>query len=491
MRKSIREKLQDAKKSKEPQLKLQSFDELLALVLGGPPLPTQYRFITDDARLRAYKGPAGCAKTSTLMAAGLMRSLYTPGSKGYVSRHDYNDIFSTIGERFFTMIDRLPKGMILQRDKSPPMTVWLRPIPQWDEEKQEWDETPSKITFMGLKDAVVGVEASWWLVDEANEVDEARIHEIDLRMRNSGGEYMVGLAFNPPDKHHWLYTACTGRDHQDRKIAEPWLKLYEPQPRENQVNLDDDYYDRFTHLREDERQRYVDGEWGATFDGQPVFKEFKYAVHVRDGLKPHPDRPLFRFWDFGYYRPYCVWAQLDWQGRLLHFHEYLGSNMEATAFARACKAITAERFPYATSVLDFGDPAVVQKKDTGSTLGVLAREGITMRYRTAPIERGLNIMRRTMNTMIEGEPAAQWDRRGCPILIQALRGGYALDDKGEKPVKDGFYDHPVDADRYGFLNVLGGMHTGYLTGDSAGGGSSHGNHNLPTSVAYDPAYDQR
>ena len=490
MRKSIREKLQDAKKEKQEQIKLQSFDELLTLILGGPPLPTQYKFITDTARLRAYKGPAGCAKTSTIVAAGLMRSLYTPGSKGYISRHDYNDIFSTTGERFFQMIERLPKGVVLDRDKSPPMTIWLQPIPQLMPDGSV-DDRPCKITFTGLKDAVVGVEASWWIIDEANEVDEARIHEIDLRMRNSGGEYMVGLAFNPPDKHHWLYTACTGKDHQDRKIREPWLTLYEPLPRENMVNLDADYYDKQAlHLREDEKQRYIDGEWGATFDGQPVFREFKAAVHVRDNLAPNLDRTLFRFWDFGYYRPYCVWAQLDWQGRLLHFYEYLGSNKEATAFARECKAITNEKFPQARQIMDFGDPAVVQKKDTGQTLNILAKEGITMRYRTAPIERGINIMRRTLNTMIDGEPAAQYDRRGCPILIQALRGGYHLDDKGEKPVKDGFYDHCVDADRYGFLNVLGGIDTSYLTGGSQGGGTQ-GPIALPTSVAYDPRFDPR
>lgn len=485
MRKTLREKLADAKKAGDKQFEVDGFDGLLRLLLGGDPLPTQYRFICDPDRIRAYKGPAGCAKTSTLAAAGLLRALYMPGSKGFVSRNDYNDLMDTTAQRMEEMIARLPKGTLIERDKSPPMKWWIRPIAGAIGVNGEPDDTPSQITFMGLKDQIVGVEANWWIIDEADEVEEQRIHQVNTRLRHKGADFMIALAFNPPDKNHWLYTACTGKDMRERKVVEPWMKLYEPIPSENNRNLPTNYYETLAKtLTEDQRQRYVDGEWGATFEGSPVFREFKYATHVKDRLKPDPQRPLLRFWDFGYRRPYCVWAQLSYEGVLQHYWEYLGDSIEAKEFVARCQSITAERFPDCHEILDFGDPAAVQKKDTGSTLAVLLSAGIRLRYRVTTIEYGLDLMRRTMNTMINGEPAVQYDRRGCPFLIQALRGGYHMDEKGVKPEKDGIYDHPVDADRYGFVNVLG------IHGKPTYAGSNAYkvpgvNAPLPTSVAFD------
>lgn len=498
MRKSLREKLAEAKREGAPQQAVAGFDGILKLLLGGDPRPTQYKFITDTERLKAYKGPAGCAKTSTLVSGGLLRALFSPGSKGLIARQDYNDLLGTTGLRAQEMIDRLPPGILLERDKSPPMRWWIRPIPRRDPVTGETVDTPSMITFMGLKDSLGSYEFDWAAVDEADETDEARIHEITTRLRHTKAfmpNYALSLAFNPPDKTHWLYTACTGKDFQEKAVAPPWLKLYEPIPNENAINLKAGYYEELTRtLPEDMKQRLVDGEWGSTFLGAPVYRPFKYAVHVRDGLAFDPQRPLLRGWDFGYYRPACVWAQFTWQGHLLILKEYLGHQMDAAEFARRCKALTAEWFPVHGGVVDFGDPAVVQKKDTGRTLSVLSAEGIQMRFRSSLIHEGVEIIRRLLNTMIDGAPAIQFDRRGAPITVQAMRGGYHLDDKvpegganskGLKPKKDGFFEHIADALRYLVLNVVGGG--GYSASGGSGGSSSGGAGNLPTDVSYDPA----
>lgn len=472
MRKSNLEKLRETKRAEMKPTEVEGLDGLIKLMLGGDYNPTQKAFIYDPARIKAYKGPAGCAKTSTLAAAGLARALLQPGSKGFVSRNDYNDLMDTTALRMQEMLNRLPKGILLDRDKSPPMKWYLRSaIP---------DGEPSQITFMGLKDDVVGVEANWWIIDEMNEVEENRIHQINARLRAPGGNYMLAGAFNPPDKHHWLYTACTGKDFQDRKLQgkDPWMKLYEPQSRENVRNLPDDYYENLAKtLPEDQRQRYVDGEWGSTFDGQPVYREFKYPVHARTNLQFDRNVRLLRFWDFGYTRPAVLWAQFDWQGRLYILREFLGQNMEATEFIGRVQQQTREHFPGASNIMDYGDPAVVQKKDTGSTLHLFHKAGITMYYQTSTIEKGLQLLRQRLNLLIDGEPGIQFDRRFASITIAGLRGGYRMDDKGAKPVKDGYYDHLMDALRYGVLNTLGG-------------GLSHTQGDLPTNLSYDPSKDQ-
>lgn len=467
MRKSNVERLRESKAKAQPQTELEGVEGLLTLLLGGPLLRTQRQFIYDTDRIKGYKGPAGCAKSSTLAAIGLSRALLQPGSKGFVSRNDYNDLQDTTVLVMQEMLNRLPKGVLLDRDKSPPMKWWIRPAVEGD---------PSEITFMGLADDVVGIKANWWLVDEMNEVVENRIHQINARLRAEGGDYLLAGAFNPPDKHHWLYTACTGNDFQDKFVKKPWMKLYEPQAKENVVNLPEGYYETLAEtMPEDQRMRYVDGEWGSDFGGQPVYREFKYGLHVRDGLKFDKSQVLYRFWDFGYARPACIWAQLTYEGHLLILREHMGHNVEVGPFADYIKAQTVQRFPHPRGIVDFGDPAVVQKKDTGSTLGELWKHGIQMQYQSSTIEKGLKLVRHRFTTLIDGEPAVQIDRAGCPILVSAVRGGYALDKKGEKPVKDGYYDHLADTFRYGVLNIDNG---GYTVGED-----------LPTSVATVPTYN--
>lgn len=132
--------------------------------------------------------------------------------------------------------------------------------------------------------------------------------------------------------------------------------------------------------------------------------------------------------------------------------------------------------------MDYGDPAVTQKKDTGSTLAQLSKEAITMRYRTSGIEEGLRIIRTELERTIEGEPSIMFDRKGCPLLIQAMRGGYHLDDEGVKAVKDGFYDHLADAFRYGCINI-------FVSGGSMVNGTGGFGGQQVESLAYDRSAD--
>jgi len=449
VRKSALERFREAKSATTGEQQQLDYDGLFALLLGGEINPTQKAFAYSPERLKAYMGPAGCAKTSTLCASGLMRALLQPGSKGLVARADYNDLMDTTALRLEEMVNRLPRGVLLDRDKSPPMKWWIRPAVEGGD--------VSQVTFMGLKDMLGSYEFNWAIVDEAAEVEEARIHEINTRLRHKGGDYSVGLAFNPPDKHHWLYTACTGRDFQDKVTGDAWLKLFLPSPRENITNLPPDYYENLAKsLPPDMRQRLIEGVWGSTFEGQPVYREFRSGIHIRDTAKWYVGDTLLRFWDFGYQRPACIWAKVDTFGRLIIFKEHLGESTEATAFAKRCIALTQQSFPGAEQTIDFGDPAVVQKKDTGQTLAEFYKAGILIRYKKTQIDTGVRRLRQLMEQLVEGEPAFQVSA-SCHVLTSALRGGYHMDKDGQKPFKDGYYDHLCDALRYGVDNVYGGM----------------------------------
>jgi len=470
VRKSNLERRRDARRGAGPQVALSSVDDLLTLMLGGPPNPTQRAFIFDNSFSRAYKGPAGCAKTSTLCAAGLLRALLIPNSRGFVSRADYNDLMDTTLQRMQEMLERLPKGLLLDRDKSPPMKWWIEPIGIPGDEDRE----PSQITFMGLKDALGSIEADWWIVDEADEVDKRRWDEIHSRMRGpTKGNYMVAAAFNPPDKQHWLYEECTGLNFQNKKTGRPvTIKLFEPRPDENVRNLPDGYYQRLTEkLPEDMRMRLVQGEWGVTHPGQPVYREFRREWHVRRRLKWEEGMELIRFWDFGYRYPYCGFSTFDAEGRWLILDEYVKNDIEAEPFARDVQRYTATNFPRPSRVIDFGDPAARQKKDTGSTLVAIGKAGVRLRYQISTIKEGLRICRGKLTETINGEPAVQFAAEAVPVLIGALSGGYHTDDRGD-PVKDGYYDHPADGWRYGAVNLFSGQAytSGYSLPDSLASG---------------------
>jgi hypothetical protein len=483
MRKSARERLIDAKRKKHSLVEMNSIDDLLRLLACGhqPPEeralnPTQRAFIYSPARIKAYKGPAGCAKTSTLCAAILARAILEPGTKYLIARHDYNDLVDTTALRMTEMLELLPPGTLLERDKSPPMKWYIRPastrLPDGS-----IDETPSQITFMGLKDNPGGYEFTAAAVDEADEVPEQRIHWINSRLRYKGNAKSIMMAFNPPDVNHWLYTACTGLNAQGQHVEKPWIDLFEPEPKENVRNLDADYYQILTQsLPEDMRQRLVDGQWGSVFPGDPVIRQFRRSIHVRDRIEFVQEGTLFRFWDFGYQRPCCLWAQVTQAGQVRVLRELLGKQQEASDFGKQVLARTAEWFPDAHRFLDYGDPAVKQRKDTGQTLAVLYKEGIHIQSKHHSFDLSMALLRRQFERLVNGEPAIIIDRRHAILLINALSGGYHLKDDGITPHKDGFYDHEVDALRYGVDNVLGASQTGVT---------------LPLSIAYDPSTDQR
>ena len=489
MRKSVVEKLADMKRKHTKPTEM-TLEDIFLLLLDGDRArdqrqanPTQRAMAFDpiivgangrpDTKLNfkyyGYMGPKGCAKTSTICSVGMMRSMFTPGSKGFVGRADYNDLKGTTRLRLAQMLGRLPRGTLLDRSKDPPEKWIIQSVPVLSPEGDIINDDPSEITFIGFNSLDEGgsYEFDWGVADEATEISRDSMTAAGGWMRNmprgwtpesAEGRYRIYLAYNPPDNFHWLYTAHTGLNFEGRRVEIPWIKLFLPTPRENQRNLPLGYYEEMARsMTEDQRIRLVEGRYGCLFEGSPVVPQFKYDVHARDIADRYdPYSPLYRFWDFGFRHPFCIWAQHDERGRLLHLREKMGQDIEIDPFVDEIRRIEAQHFKNHKDFRDYGDPAARQKKDTGQTQKRLLDKGIVLQYKTGrTIDDGLQIMRIEMNKMIDGEPALQYDKNGVPILIAALRGGYHVDDTG-KPVKDGYYDHPADTDRYGIDNVTGG-----------------------------------
>ncbi len=185
-----------------------------------------------------------------------------------------------------------------------------------------------------------------------------------------------------------------------------------------------------------------------------VFGEFDAAVHVRP-VEYDPNLPLYRALDFGFVNPFvCLWIQVDADGAVRVIDEYVRSRATIDIHASEMKARTP--CPEERIAATFCDPAGAGRSDITGTSIVreLRGLGIATRYRRSGILEGIELIRRAIRSG-DGRSSLMVSPR-CVRLIEAMECYHYPDDgrtaPGELPLKDGVYDHPIDALRYFFIN---------------------------------------
>ncbi len=411
--------------------------------------PTQVSFLQDSSRVKAYMGPGGSGKTMIGVAEIIMLALSIPDSKWLIARRDYNDLKNTTMRKCYEMLARLPDGIILDRVRTPPETIWLKPIAS----RENPNPAPSSITFMGLSDWVGSYEYCGIFVDELDEVEDKYFWQLVSRLRYSPlgialPYYPISGSFNPPPKTHWLYKFCTGSDFEGVPYEDgiPKISLHTPKMFENAGNLPAGYYESMDSMPEELRQRYQKGEWVDVYPGAPVVKQFNEKMHVNKNIT-FKNHTLKRSWDFGYNRPFALFIQEKTNGVIEVMSEYFGKQVTGNTFINHVQTITAQTYSDNLGVEDCGDPAVDQMKDTGKMLNLLRDAGIDMFFRDVPFDISIQLLRKGFEELIDGEPSIQI-HPSCYWLIAGLKGGYHLKDDGVTPKKDGTYDHGVDTLRY-------------------------------------------
>ena len=192
-----------------------------------------------------------------------------------------------------------------------------------------------------------------------------------------------------------------------------------------------------------------------------VFDQFDTAIHVRP-TDYDPNLPLYRSLDFGFANPFvCLWIQpvpsevegVDGVGVVRVIDEYVRTRATIDVHAAELKS----RTPFGESrvIATFCDPAGAGANDvTGtSTVRELRSLGINTRYRRSSIAEGIELIRRAIRAG-DGKSRLVISPK-CPRLIEAMTCYHYPDSPSgdEIPLKDGVYDHPIDALRYFFINV--------------------------------------
>lgn len=439
-----------------------NYDLLVQTILGGPPSETQRAFIFSPNRIAWFTGPYGSGKTGALVCSVVLPALIYPDSKWFVARETYWTLQETTLGDFERYILRLGSNIVVDRQKGPPYKVWLASgLRKADGRPEE----PSLVVFHSLDDMdkLGSTQFSGVAVDEANEIQQPIAAALDGRLRHRRehyemrpeGPFFLRFASNPVRRSHWLHQYFCAEP--DCKLQEPWGIKFKSKPYENAANLPPNYYEDIGKgMTQEQKLRFVLGECGPDPKGDGVYSEFRPEMHVKEGLKYDPKFPLIRGWDFGRRRPAVVWAQLV-EGQLRRLAAMMGDNISLERFYERVMNRTSMQFFEAREFLDYCDPSGNQKRDVSeeTSISILQKKGLNPRWRDVKLETGIELVGKGLTTLTsKGEARSVFDRANCSLLIEGYLGGYcwpkptALREVHDKPFKDGFYEHLMDADRY-------------------------------------------
>ena len=185
-----------------------------------------------------------------------------------------------------------------------------------------------------------------------------------------------------------------------------------------------------------------------------VFAEFDSTIHVKP-VDYDANLPLYRSLDFGFVNPFvCLWIQVDGDGVVRVIDEYVRSRATIDVHAEEIKGRTPGGEGRLAST--FCDPAGAGVNDVTGTSIVreLRSMGVAVRYRRSGILEGIELVRRAIRA---GDGKSRLViSPNCQRLIEAMRCYHYPDSlagsSAELPLKDGIYDHPIDALRYFFVN---------------------------------------
>jgi hypothetical protein len=348
---------------------------------------------------------------------------------------------------------------------------------------------------------LLSLELTGAWINEAREINWAVFNAIQGRLgrfprKADTGPYWFGLwaDTNPPDVDSDWYKFFEKQDHADAVAAlekivpgltvDTYRKLFrQPSGRspqaENLANLAEGYYQRLAIGKDPEWIKvYIDGEYGFTTDGKPVWPEYVDQIHCPEEKekwpKPTPALPIVRSWDFGL-TPACIFSQITSKGQWIVFDELISTSMGADKFSDEVLEHSARYYPRC-EFWDVGDPAGMQRAQTDETtcFQILHAKGIAIEPGLQTLEIRLESVRKPLRTLIDGRPQFVLHRR-CETLRRGMMGGYhfrKMRISGERytasPEKDA-YSHPCDALSYAGTRLFGAaLYRGERTADERG-----------------------
>lgn len=426
--------------------------------------PVGLDLMSQAYRDRIFMGGFGCGKSYILDFTLLALLAQQPDNMAVILRKRFEQLRNTTLATFWGIVEEATDGekerliadvdekdgaiQVLIRTSGKPSRAIFRVEPDGTDE--------------AVRDSLKGYELGCFGLDEATQLKKVSYDTLKTRLRRPGFVLAGLVASNPAGTAHWLTRVVQNAERDYEQGTRPNELVIRARSFDNPY-LRSDYIDQLKLQYKDDPagyDMYVLGKDGLEVQGKPVFrKDFNDKVHVDSNIRFNPYLPLYIGLDFGFHHPAAIWFQRDDRDRFNVIAEKVGEDIGIDAWGDLILDFNKTHFKTARDIVYFGDPAGAQLSDKGDpTIHQLARKGIHVHYRPhEDVNVGVELIRRLMTTMVDGRPRLVFHPR-CKVLMEAFRGGYYYKQHsdgsyGAKPHKDGFYDHPVDAFRYGVENV--------------------------------------
>jgi hypothetical protein len=457
-----------------------------------PPGPVALAFHQDDSFFRGLKGPVGSGKSSSCCIEIFYRALKQAPSPDKVRRSRWCAIRNTYGELKSTTIktwcDWFDGMQVMKWDTPIVSTIKLPDL-------GDGTSLELEVMFIALDrpdDAgkLRSLELTGAWLNEASELEKTVMDMATQRVgrypsMRVGGPSWTGIIAdtNPPDDDSWWYKlACEGTPDNFKFFDQPGglykvMDKLDPDYGKYRANPDaenvqnikqgyDYYFNQLGGKTEDYIRVFLEGKYGTTMDGKPVFPEWADSVHIAaTELEPIRGYPLVLGFDFGL-TPACTIGQMSPKGQLLILDELVSEDMGIRQFYSEVVMPHLAQYYSGFRVEAVGDPAGVNRSQTDER--TCFEELASMGLVCEPASTNEFVKRREsvaffLQRMTSSGPGFQIDPR-CKTLIKGFRGGYRyerLKVSGsarfkDRPIKDRF-SHPHDSLQYLALHFRAGM----------------------------------
>lgn len=434
------------------------------------PVPSTEKFLTSDKFANFIVGPVGSTKTTASILKIAYEASRVAKCRDGIRRSRVAVVRNTRQQLFDTTI--------------PDFLKWFPDGAAGDFYKVDakfvlkFDDVEAEVLFRGLDDAndvrrLLSLQLTFGVMDEFREIHPDIYNALTGRLGRYPDKTMNGVgacddegnqihkvwaATNPPDSDTFWETLLTTPPKNVHVTLQPSGRS----PEADWVqHLPDGYYENLCEGKsEDWIAVYVDGKFGRSLAGLPVFRCFDRSVHVaKEKLSPRGQSLIIGL-DAGL-NPTAVITQQTYDGRVMVLDAVTGlaGGMGALRFCREIlKPLIASKYRNHIIACVI-DPAAYQRgqADEKTVADIFKAEGFAIKAAStnaisARLAAGEAYMTRTVN----GNSGLLIDP-DCTQLIHALAGKYRykIDKKGEvadSPEKNHPYSDFADALTYACLH---------------------------------------
>lgn len=235
--------------------------------------------------------------------------------------------------------------------------------------------------------------------------------------------------FNPPPKTHWCFKEFIGPMDTEQGRRDLLRKSYHVvcQPAfENQRHLPPGYYESLLELLSPElAERFVYGKPISVYPGQPVYPEFLEDYHVVPTLAPLRGVGVITGHDFGR-TPAGIIAQVTPEGQLRCLKEIQLWGASTETFGEVLSQTLRTEFPDNPWLRGWGDPAGQNPTETDdrTSFMILAAKGYPLNPGAMTLAARLEAVKQRASRAFQREPGIVISQEGCPMLSDAVLGGY-------------------------------------------------------------------